>query len=208
MREIHTQWSDAHHAAATFAIVGGPRHPAVAGLQRGEAGGSRSTPAEEFFLLEQPAGFLISGRDQAGIFLSHQPAGIRSGSGAKEVRLLALQYRREMCREHGLGREERHLGIIGDSAQFSVGRGVIADALFAVSADNFVQIQKFNGSAKRIADGSAEQASPEAATQLRVGWNPGKGHFSRSRGSGCVFRRTGYANWAKFSQPYQEFPAS
>src|SRR5260370_29164574 len=110
--------------------------------------------------------------------------------------------------EHGLGGEERHLGVIGDGAQLSVGRCVIADSLFAVSADNFVQIQKLNGSAKRIADGSAEQASAEAAAQLRVGWNTGKGHFSRSRGSGCVFRRTGYANWAKFSQPYQGFAAS
>src|SRR5438445_10929059 len=96
MREIHTQGSDAHHAAATFAVVGGARDFATAGLQRGEAGGSRRTPTEEFFLLEQPASFLSSRRDQAGIFLSHQPAGIRSGSGAKEVRLLALQRSCEM----------------------------------------------------------------------------------------------------------------
>src|SRR5216684_1599789 len=58
MREIHAQGSDAHHAAATFAVVSGPRHFAAVGLQRGEAGGPRRAAAEEFFLLEQPACFV------------------------------------------------------------------------------------------------------------------------------------------------------
>jgi hypothetical protein len=38
--------------------------------------------------------------------------------------------------------------------------------LFAVGADNLVQVQEFNGSAKGVADGPAEQASSEAAAQF------------------------------------------
>jgi len=43
---------------------------------------------------------------------------------------------------------------------------------------DFVEVQKLNGSAKSVADGPAEQASPEEGAYARIGWNPGKGHFS------------------------------
>src|SRR2546430_5732798 len=46
MREVHAYGGYTHHSAAAFAVVGGPRHFAPAGLQRGETSGSRSAPAE------------------------------------------------------------------------------------------------------------------------------------------------------------------
>src|SRR6266849_2691410 len=61
MREIHAHGSHEHHSAAAFAVVGGARRSAAAGVQRGEAGGSRGAAAEKSFLLEQPAHFGASG---------------------------------------------------------------------------------------------------------------------------------------------------
>ena len=46
MREVHAYGGYTHHSAAAFAVVGGPRHFAPAGLQRGETSGSRSAAAE------------------------------------------------------------------------------------------------------------------------------------------------------------------
>src|SRR5260370_9788286 len=109
-REVHTDRSCAHYAAAAFAVVQGSRRFAAAVLQCGEAGGSRSTAAEKFFLLEQPARFCVTGGNQPGILLSHEPARVRAVSGTEKVRLQALQGRRDMRREQGLGGENGHLG--------------------------------------------------------------------------------------------------
>ncbi len=51
-----------------------------------------------------------------------------------------MQSRSDMRGEQSFGGEERHLGIIGDGAQFSIGGGVVADSRFAVGADNFVEV--------------------------------------------------------------------
>ena len=104
--------------------------------------------------------------------------------------------------QHRLGGKERHLGVIRYGAQLSVRRGVIADSLFAIGTDNFFQVQEFNGSAKGVADGSAEQASSKVAAQVQVGWDPGKGHyFFGAVGAAVSFAEQDTANWAKFSKP-------
>src|SRR2546425_11200837 len=149
-REVHANRSHAHHAAAAFAVVHGPRHFAAAGLQRGEAGGSRSTAAEKFFLLEQPARFGVTRGDQPGILLGHEPARVRASSRTKKVRLLALQNRRDMRGEHSLGGKERHLSVVGDGAQFPIGGGGGAESLLRVVEGGFVPDTKFNGGAKRV----------------------------------------------------------
>src|SRR5713101_1353185 len=205
MRVIHAHGSHAHHPAAAFAVVHGPRHFAAAGLQSGEAGGSGRAPAEKFFLLEQPARFGVSRGQQPGILLSHQPARVRTGGSTKKVRLLALQNPRDMRGEQGLGGEKRHLSVIGDGAQFSVRGGVVADSSFAVGADNFVQIQEFNGSAQGVADGAAEKASAEAAAQVQIGWNPGKGHFSLEPWERLSLAEQDTANSANSASPLKNF---
>src|SRR5229473_2199443 len=101
-----------------------------------------------------------------------------------------------MSCEHSFGGEERHLGVIGDGSPFSVGGGVVADSLFAIDADNFVQVQKFDGSAEGVADGAAEQASSEAVSYARIRRNPGKGHFSVEPRSD-VFSLIGYCDFGK-----------
>src|SRR5260370_33855677 len=101
-REVHSHRSYAHHAAAPFAVVHSARHFAAAVLQRGKAGGSRSTAAKKFFLLEQPARFGVTGGDQPGILLSHEPARVRARGLTKKVRLLPLQNRGDMRGAHGL----------------------------------------------------------------------------------------------------------
>src|SRR5260370_42531653 len=106
MREIHAHGGHAHHSAAAFAVVGGTRHSAATGLQSREAGGSRGAATEEFFLVEEPTCFCGCGGQQAGIFLSHQPARVRTGPGTKEVRLMAFESGREMRGEHGFGGEK------------------------------------------------------------------------------------------------------
>jgi hypothetical protein len=71
-----------------------------------------------------------------------------------------------MSGEHSLSGEERHLGVIGDGAQFSIRGGVVADSLFAVGYYNFVEVQEFDGRAKGIAHRAAKQATAEMAAQL------------------------------------------
>src|ERR1700687_1428353 len=113
-----------------------------------------------------------------------------------------------MSREHSFGGEERHLGVIGDGSQFSVGGGVVAYSLFAISADNFVQVQKFDGSAESVANGAAEQASSEAGSYARIRRNPGKGHFSVEVQERRLLVKQDTAISAKFSQSNRESPAS
>src|SRR5260370_35848205 len=91
MRVIHAHGSHAHHSAAAFAVVGGARRFAAAGVQRGKAGGSRRAAAEKFFLLKQPARFGISRGYQPGILLGYPPARVGCGGGPKKVTLLVLQ---------------------------------------------------------------------------------------------------------------------
>src|SRR5260370_23451860 len=177
-REVHSHRSYAHHAAAPFAVVNSAGHFAAAVLKRGKAGGSRSTVAKKFFLLEQPARFGVTGGDQPGILLSHEPARVRGSRRAKKVRLLALQNRRDMRREHGLSGKECHLSVVGDGAPFPVSGSVVADSRFPVGAEDFVQVQKFNRGAESGADDAAEQASAEAGSHPSVGGDAGKGHFS------------------------------
>src|SRR6266478_7018908 len=110
-REVHSHRSYAHHTATAFAVVHCPRYFAAAVLQRGEAGSSRSAATEKFFLLEQPARFGVTGGDQPGILLSHEPARVRACGRTKKVRLLPMQNRGDMRAEHGLGGEERHLSV-------------------------------------------------------------------------------------------------
>jgi len=50
--------------------------------------------------------------------------------------------------------------------------------LFAVGAEDFVEVQEFNGSAESVADSAAEQASAEAGSYASVGGDAGKRHFS------------------------------
>src|SRR3989449_11587824 len=167
-REVHANRSHAHHAAAAFAVVHGPRHFAAAGLQRREAGGSRSTAAEKFFLLEQPARFGVTRGDQPGILLGHQPARVRASSRTKKVRLLALQNRRDMRGEHSLGGEERHLSVVGDGAQFPIGGSVLAGSLLAVVSVDFVQVPKFTGGPKIVPHGTPTPASAEAGAYAGI----------------------------------------
>src|SRR5258708_35721356 len=91
MRKIHAQGSNAHHAAAAFAVVRGASDFAAAGLQSGQAGGSGSAAAEKSFLLEEPADFCACRGKQAGIFLGQQPAAVGYGGGTGKVRLGALK---------------------------------------------------------------------------------------------------------------------
>ena len=177
MREIHAERGNAHDAAAAFAVVGSANDFAAARLQGGETGSAWSAAREEFFLLKEPASLGVGVRDDAGIFLGHEPAGVRGGGGAKEVRLLATDGAGDMSGENGFRGEEGHLGVVGDGAEFSVGGSVIAQALSAVGAQDFVEVEEFDGSAKGIANGPAEQTSAEASLHLRVGWSTGKGHF-------------------------------
>src|SRR6267154_1114213 len=142
MRKIHAQGSNAHHATAAVAVVRGASDFAAAGLQSGQAGGSGSAAAEKSFLLEEPAYFCACGGKQAGIFLGHQPAAVGCGGGAEEVRIAALESGGDMRGEHGFSSEERHLSVVGNGAQFSVGRRVVSDSLLAVGADDFVEVQK------------------------------------------------------------------
>src|SRR5260370_3151899 len=179
-REVHTDRSHAHHAAAAFAVVHGPRHFAAAVLQSGKAGGSRGTAAEKFFLLDEPARFGVTRGNQPGVLLSHEPARVRGRRRAKKVRLLALQNRRDMRREHGLSSKECHLSVVGDGAQFAVGGSVVADPLFAVGAEGFVEVQEFNGSADSVADSAAEQASAEAGSYASLAGDAGERRFSGS----------------------------
>src|SRR5258708_18174805 len=91
MRKIHAQGSNAHHAAAAFAVVRGASDFAAAGLQSGQAGSSGSAAAEKSFLLEEPAYFYACRGTQAGIFLGQQPAAVGCGGGTEKVRLVALE---------------------------------------------------------------------------------------------------------------------
>jgi len=91
---------------------------------------------------------------------------------------MALLSRRHMRGEQRFGGEESHLGVIGDGAEFSVSWSVVADSRFAVSTDNFVEVQEFHGSAEGVAGSAAKQASAEAGSHAGIRWNPGKGHFS------------------------------
>jgi hypothetical protein len=177
-REIHTYGSYAHDATAAFAVIHGAHYFAAARLQRGEAGGSRRAAAEKSFLLEQPAGFCVTRGNQPGILLGHEPACVGSGAGAKKVGLVAMLCRGDVSREQSFGGEEGHLRVISYGAQLSVGRGIVADSSFPKSADNFVEIQEFNGSAKGVADGATEQASTETGAHASIGGDAGKGHFS------------------------------
>jgi len=43
---------------------------------------------------------------------------------------------------------------------------------------NFVDVQEFNGGAEGVTDRSSKQAAVEFTAKLRIGLNPGKGHFS------------------------------
>src|SRR5258708_32583242 len=54
MREIHAHGSHAHHSAAAFAVVRGPRHFAAAGLQVGDVGGALGEAARQFLMIETP----------------------------------------------------------------------------------------------------------------------------------------------------------
>ena len=177
MSEIHAERSNAHDAAAAFAVVGSASDFAAAGLQSGEARRTGSAPGKEFFLLKEPAGLGICRGNEAGVFLGHEPAGVGGSGGAKEVGVLASDGAGDVSGENGFGGEEGHLGVVGDSAEFSVGRNVIAKALLAVSAEDFVEVEEFDGSAQSIADRPTEQASTEASLDLRVGWSTRKGHF-------------------------------
>jgi hypothetical protein len=57
-----------------------------------------------------------------------------------------------------------------------------------------VEVQDFHGSAEGITDRSSKQAAVESATKLRIGLNPGKGHFSLGRW-GRLYRRTAYCDF-------------
>jgi hypothetical protein len=82
------------------------------------------------------------------------------------------------------------LRVIGNGAQFSISRGVIADSAFAVGADDFVEVHEFDGRAESVTYGAAEQASKKPALKTGIRWNSGKGHFSVALET--LSPRTGY----------------
>src|SRR5260370_16641545 len=51
MREVHAHGGHAHHSAAAFAVVGGARRFAAAGVQPGEPRGSRGAAPQKLFLV-------------------------------------------------------------------------------------------------------------------------------------------------------------
>src|SRR5258708_33244255 len=91
MRKIHAQGSNAHHAAAAFAVVRGASDFAAGGLQSGQAGSSGSAAAGKSFLLEEPAYFCACRVTQAGIFLDQQPAAVGFRDGPEKSRVVALE---------------------------------------------------------------------------------------------------------------------
>ena len=58
-----------------------------------------------------------------------------------------------------LGREQSHLGIIGERALAAPKLDVTRDAGVAVAAANFLHRQELDGRAERVADGSAQEAA-------------------------------------------------
>src|ERR1700674_1365529 len=70
--EIHPDRCDSHYAAASLAVVCGPRDFAAIGMQGGKASGSRCAPAQEVPRLEKPAWFRGGGQTTLGNFLGHQ----------------------------------------------------------------------------------------------------------------------------------------
>ena len=61
-----------------------------------------------------------------------------------------------------LGREHRHLRVIGDRASAAIGDVEARDALLSVAPADLRATQELDGRAERIADGAAEEAAAEA----------------------------------------------
>src|SRR5690606_29744357 len=84
--------------------------------------------------------------------------------------------------QQALGREERHLRVVGEGAAAAVGAVEVSDALRAVTGADLGEGRKLDGRAERVADGAAEEAAAKAGGKERGGRRGSAVHTNSRRG--------------------------
>ena len=122
-------------------------------------------PAVQIALRVQPAGLAHQVHVASRPFpLVDQPA-LVGVSGDADVGCDPLQAAAYSALQQPLGREQRHLGVVGDPAEATEDRGVVGDAHRSERREDLGPALQFDRSAGRIAQSAAQRTAEKTVTR-------------------------------------------